>query len=187
MTRRVACTWRARPTGRPLDSVLQRHATADRAASGVQRLPVAGISGGVGMRSPQPQDALQLLPAGRVTGIVHRLPVLVQEEPTLARGQPVQDPLQVERVLALGRLGAYGVIVTRRGTAWSAARGRSVRVERKATDRACPRTYRPVRLRCDSASSDQDRRADRLRAPTADMSRSVLVTSRDRRQGRAWR
>jgi hypothetical protein len=67
------------------------------------------------MKSPQPQDAPQLLPAGRVTGIFNRLPVLVQEEPALVCGQLIQDPLRVERVLALDRLGAHGVIVTCQG------------------------------------------------------------------------
>ena len=47
---------------------------ADRAPSGVERLRVAGVLHGVGMRSPSPKDALRLPPAGRVAGIVHRLP-----------------------------------------------------------------------------------------------------------------
>jgi hypothetical protein len=51
----------------------------------------------------------QLLPAGRVTGIFHRLLVLPQERPALVLRQPVQDPLWVERVLALGRQGAHEI------------------------------------------------------------------------------
>jgi hypothetical protein len=33
-------------------------------------------------------------------------------KPALVRGQPVQDPPRVERVLALGRLGTHDLIVT---------------------------------------------------------------------------
>jgi hypothetical protein len=67
------------------------------------------------MKSPQPQDAPQLLPASRITGIFDCIPVLVQEEPALVRRQLIQDPLRVKRILALGRLGAHSVIVTSRG------------------------------------------------------------------------
>ena len=100
---------------------------ADRPAGSIQCLLVAGLSGSVGMESPQPQNALQLLPAGRVTGIFHRLPVLIQEGPTLVLGQPVQDPLRVERVLTLGRLGAHEIIVTCGEIARPAARGTDIR------------------------------------------------------------
>lgn len=94
------------------NGILQRHATADRAASSIQRLPVAGAPDGVGMKSRQPQDAPQLLPADRVAGIFYRLPVLVQEGPALVCGQLIQDPLRVKRILTLGTRGAHGVIVT---------------------------------------------------------------------------
>jgi hypothetical protein len=53
-----------------------------------------------------------LLPASRITGIFHCMLVLVQEGPALVRRQLIQDPLRVERILALGRLGAHSVIVT---------------------------------------------------------------------------
>jgi len=56
-----------------------------------------------------------LLPADGVTGIVDRLPVLVQEEAVFVCRQVVEDPLRVERIVALGRLGAHDVIVTSRG------------------------------------------------------------------------
>ena len=79
------------------------------------------------MEPPQPQNAPQLLPVGWVTGIVHRRLVLLQEEPTLILGQPVQDPLWVERVLALGRLGAHEIIVTRGEMVRPAARKADVR------------------------------------------------------------
>ena len=65
------------------------------------------------MKSPPKQDAPQLLPPSRITGIFHCIPVLVQEESALVHRQLIQDPLRVERILALGRLGAHGVIVTR--------------------------------------------------------------------------
>jgi hypothetical protein len=54
------------------------------------------------MKSPPKQDTPQLLPASRITGIFHRIPVLVQEEPTLVRRQLIQDLLRVKRILALG-------------------------------------------------------------------------------------
>jgi hypothetical protein len=65
------------------------------------------------MKSPQKQDAPQLLPPSRITGIFHCIPVLVQEGPALVLRQLIQDALRVERILTLGRLGAHGVIVTR--------------------------------------------------------------------------
>src|ERR1700733_10416556 len=83
-----------------------------RAPPSVQRLPVAGATASVGMKSPQPKDPAQLLPAGRVAGPFQRLLVLVQEEPALIRRQVIQDLLRVERIVALGRLGAHDVIVT---------------------------------------------------------------------------
>jgi hypothetical protein len=95
------------------DSILQQHAATDRTASGIQGLPVAGIPHGVSMKSPPEQNAPQLLPPSRITGFFHCHPVLVQEGPALVRRQLIQDPLRVERILALGRLGAHGVIVTR--------------------------------------------------------------------------
>jgi len=67
------------------------------------------------MKSPPKQDTPQLLPASRITGIFHRIPVLVQEESALVRRQLIQDLLRVERIIALGRLGAHSVIVTRWG------------------------------------------------------------------------
>ena len=54
-----------------------------------------------------------MLPPSRITGIFHCIPVLVQEESALVHGQLIQDPLRVERILALGRLSTHGVIVTR--------------------------------------------------------------------------
>jgi hypothetical protein len=66
------------------------------------------------MKSPPKQDAAQLLPPSRITGIFHCIPVLVQEESTLVHRQLIQDPLRVERILALGRLSTHGVILTRR-------------------------------------------------------------------------
>ncbi len=39
------------------------------------------------MKSPQKQDAPQLLPASRITGILNCIPVLVQEEAALVRRQ----------------------------------------------------------------------------------------------------
>jgi hypothetical protein len=65
------------------------------------------------MKSPPKQDEPQLLPPSRITGIFHCIAVLVQEGPTLVRRQLIQDALRVERILALGRLGAHSVIVTR--------------------------------------------------------------------------
>ena len=65
------------------------------------------------MKSPPKQDAPQLLPPSRITGIFHCIPVLVQEESALVHRQLIQDPLRVERILALGWLGAHGLIVTR--------------------------------------------------------------------------
>ena len=65
------------------------------------------------MKSPPKQDAPQLLPPSRITGIFHCNPVLVQEGPAFVHRQLIQDPLRVERILALGRLGTHSVIVTR--------------------------------------------------------------------------
>jgi len=45
----------------------------------------------IDVTAPQPQDAPQLLPAGRVTGVIDRLPVLVQEEAVFVCRQVVQD------------------------------------------------------------------------------------------------
>ena len=119
----------ARSPGRAVrtDSLLQRHAAADRPASSIQCLPVAALSGSAGMASPQPQNALQLHPANRVTGIFHRLLVLLQERPTLVLRQPAQDPLRVERILTLGRLGAHEIIVTCGQIARPAARRTDIR------------------------------------------------------------
>jgi hypothetical protein len=97
------------------DSVLEQHAATGRAASSIERLPVSGIGHGVGVTSPPEQDAAQLLPPGRITGIFHGVPVLIQEESALVRRQLIEDKLRVERILALGRLSTHVVIVTRRG------------------------------------------------------------------------
>src|SRR5258708_17408613 len=94
----------SRGGGGPPEGVLQQHAAADRATRGLQRLPVARILGSSGVVSPQPQDAPQLLPPGRVTGSVNRLAVLRQEVRPLVLRQLVQNPLRVQRILALGRL-----------------------------------------------------------------------------------
>ena len=64
------------------------------------------------MKSPPEQDAAQLLPPSRITGISHCIPVLVQEESALVHRQSIENKLRVERVLALDRLSTYGVIVT---------------------------------------------------------------------------
>jgi hypothetical protein len=53
------------------------------------------------MKSPPTQYASQLLPADRVTGIFHRLAILIQEEPAFVVGQLVQNALWVERVLVI--------------------------------------------------------------------------------------
>ena len=97
------------------DSVLQQHAATDRTASSIERLPVSGIGYGVGVTSPPEQDAAQLLPPGRITGIFHCILVLVQEESALIRRQLTENKLRVERILTLGMLSTHGVIVTRRG------------------------------------------------------------------------
>ncbi len=97
------------------DSVLQQHAATDRTASSIERLPVSGIGHGVGVTSPPEQDAAQLLPPGRITGIFHCILVLVQEESALIRRQLTENKLRVERILTLGMLSTHGVIVTRRG------------------------------------------------------------------------
>ena len=68
------------------------------------------------MKSPPEQDTAQLLPPSRITGIVHCIPVLVQEEPALVHRQLIEDKLRVERILALGRLSTHDVIVTRRAS-----------------------------------------------------------------------
>ena len=97
------------------DSVLQQHAATDRTASSIERLPVSGIGHGVGVTSPPEQDAAQLLPPGRITGIFHCILVLVQEESALIRRQLTENKLRVERILTLGMLSTHGAIVTRRG------------------------------------------------------------------------
>ncbi len=94
------------------DSVLQQHAATGRAASNIERLPVSGIPRGVSVTSPPEQDAAQLLPPGRITGIFHGVPVLVQEESALVRRQVIENKLRVERILTLGRLSTHDVIVT---------------------------------------------------------------------------
>src|ERR1700676_2652299 len=66
------------------------------------------------MKSPPKQDTAQLLPPSRITGIVHSIPVLVQEESALVHRQLIEDKLRVKRILALGGLSTHGVIVTRR-------------------------------------------------------------------------
>ena len=66
------------------------------------------------MTSPPKQNATQLLPPSRITGIVHCIPVLVQEESALVHRQLIEDKLRVKRILALGGLSTHGVIVTRR-------------------------------------------------------------------------
>ena len=102
------------------DSVLQQHAATDRTASSIERLPVSGIGHGVGVTSPPEQDAAQMLPPGRITGIFHCILVLVQEESALIRRQLIENKLRVERILTLGMLSTHGVIVTRRGpNGWS--------------------------------------------------------------------
>ena len=102
------------------DSVLQQHAATDRTASSIVRLPVSGIGHGVGVTSPPEQDAAQLLPPGRITGIFHCILVLVQEESALIRRQLIENKLRVERILTLGMLSTHGVIVMRRGpNGWS--------------------------------------------------------------------
>ena len=68
-----------------------------------------------------------MLSPSRITGIFHCIPVLVQEESALVHRQLIQDPLRVERILALGRLSTHGVTVTRwegtgRGTSGSGTR-----------------------------------------------------------------
>ncbi len=127
------------------DSVfLQQHATADRAASGVQRLPVAGVAGGVGMslHSCRTRRSCFQLAGSRALSTASRY----WSRKTRAHPRATRPgSAGVERVLALGRLGAHGVIVTRQRTVRPAARGRSVRVARKAADRATddyPRTKR---------------------------------------------
>ena len=65
------------------------------------------------MKSPPKQNAAQLLPPSRIAGIFHCIPVLVQKESALVHRKLIQDPLRVERILALGRLSTHGLIVTR--------------------------------------------------------------------------
>jgi hypothetical protein len=53
-----------------------------------------------------------LLPASRVTGIVDRHLVLVQEEAALVRGQLIQDQLRIQWIVAFDWLGTHNGIVT---------------------------------------------------------------------------
>lgn len=53
-----------------------------------------------------------MLAPSRITGAIHCIPILVQEEPALVRRQLIQDPLRVEQIRPLGKLSTHEGIVT---------------------------------------------------------------------------
>ena len=83
------------------DRVLKRHAAAHPGPRGFPGLVVAGLRHGDGPECPEPEEPLQVFPAGRVVGGIDRAPVLDKERGSLAFGQYPEDSLGIEGGLNL--------------------------------------------------------------------------------------